>query len=320
MTRFVRGQSGHVAEHNHLSVGTFVSSRYASIQEAINACAAGGGGTVYIPPGVHTVERPLDVRSGVLLKGAGVASSGSATVIKLANGANCSAIRTPFATTRASIHYAAVESICFDGNADNQTVESTLIDFRGVFVSGWMRNVMAINAYGRALHLQKNDITVDNFWAVGTVAPTTQAILIGDQTDTSETTCVLTMRHIFVENTANEKGASVATLRADPTKRGEGVRIERVNRVSIDGLHCESNAVDVTVGASVKLVVLTGSSSGWTDPFLYFEGLPRAFVVNGVNVEQVGVDGATLIGRDESLSAFIDEVSGVNALSTWSYG
>ncbi len=178
---------------------------------------------------------------------------------------------------------------------------------------------MAYRAYGRAIHFQVNDITVENLWVIGTISPTMQAVLIGDESDTISTSCLLTMRHIFVENTAIEQGVGTATLRADPTKRGEGIRIERVNRVSIDGLHCESNTRSVTIGASVKLVVLTGASAAWDDPFLYFEALPRAFVVNGLNVEQVGGDGATLIDRAEALSASITPVFGVNALATWSY-
>ena len=55
---FTLGGPGHLDEHNHLAEAFVLSSRYESIAAAIAALPASGG-TVIIPPGVHTLDSAI---------------------------------------------------------------------------------------------------------------------------------------------------------------------------------------------------------------------------------------------------------------------
>ncbi|MEF3302104.1 glycosyl hydrolase family 28-related protein [Paenibacillus sp. GYB003] len=54
------------------AVGNGVTDDTAALQNAIDLCADGGGGIVFIPPGVYIITNTLTIRTGVTLEGAGV--------------------------------------------------------------------------------------------------------------------------------------------------------------------------------------------------------------------------------------------------------
>ena len=86
------------------------------IQAAIDACFAAGGGTVYFPPGVYLVSRPVVLKDLVSLTGAGMFAS----TLKLAGGANSTVLTD--ASVEQSGAYAfgrtLVADLGIDGNRD----------------------------------------------------------------------------------------------------------------------------------------------------------------------------------------------------------
>ncbi|TMV48406.1 hypothetical protein FE783_17990 [Paenibacillus mesophilus] len=54
------------------ALGDGVNDDTAAVQSAIDLCAGGGGGIVFLPPGIYKLTNTLTMRSGVALEGAGV--------------------------------------------------------------------------------------------------------------------------------------------------------------------------------------------------------------------------------------------------------
>lgn len=75
---------------DHGAVGDGVADDTTSIQAAVDAASAAGGGIVSLPTGTFLVSGPIVLSSRVRLVGSGSAS----TTIKLANGANCNVIES----------------------------------------------------------------------------------------------------------------------------------------------------------------------------------------------------------------------------------
>ena len=151
------------------AVGNGVTDDTAAIQAAIDACAAAGGGSVYVPPGVYllsiakhpdstSVATALTLKSNVWLCGAG----SGATELKLGVVPNavptgCAASwqlhilsnSTPYSTTpKTNIR---ISDLTVNGNAANQTFVPPLSQvgvFSGRVRGGWVGRVVSKNVYG----------------------------------------------------------------------------------------------------------------------------------------------------------------------------
>jgi len=101
---------------------------YGSIQDGINACSLNGGGIVFLPSNTYEISASLVIPSFVKLMG----SSASTTIIKIADGANCYAIKSinfddltgsnKYAPTDPEVPYwYGLKDLSIDCNGDNQT-------------------------------------------------------------------------------------------------------------------------------------------------------------------------------------------------------
>jgi hypothetical protein len=88
---------------------------YTTIQAAINACSAAGGGSVYVPGGTYTVSSSVSIPSDITLYG-----DGPATIIRLANGVNSQYVIVNSDTTIGNSNI-VIHDLVLDGNKANQS-------------------------------------------------------------------------------------------------------------------------------------------------------------------------------------------------------
>lgn len=106
-----------------------------SINAAVTAAAALGGGVVYFPPGTYLIGSPILVPSKVTIHGAGR----EATVIKIKNGANCDAIKSTnfdsltltgaWDVSDGVLYAISIKHLTVDGNKANQASGSGIVLF-----------------------------------------------------------------------------------------------------------------------------------------------------------------------------------------------
>jgi len=84
------------------------------IQAAIDALTEGG--SIFLTRGNYTITSPLIIRSKIWLRGEGIA-----TVLTLADGANCNVIESPSGSL---LNQAKISDLKIDGNKNNQTADN----------------------------------------------------------------------------------------------------------------------------------------------------------------------------------------------------
>ena len=96
------------------ALGNGIADDTAAIQAAIDAASAGGGGVVYLPPGVYMTSAPLLLKVLCSLVGAGmglgpgVSTGKAASTVALLPGANCNVINVqPVSWATPSSHASA---------------------------------------------------------------------------------------------------------------------------------------------------------------------------------------------------------------------
>lgn len=229
------------------AVGDYVADDTAAIQAAIDSTT---GNTIYFPPGTYKISAPINIKRGIRLMGVGpYDDSNNNSIIRLANGANCTMVQTPAATVpAASTHFMAIEGLGFHGNGLNQTIESTAIKFFGVFIGGYIRNVAIYEAYGAALELAYGqDVQLDHVWILGAISPSGKYALglnVGGGYGG-----LINLDHVYVEGNRNKKNGDPYNVQAD---RGNAILANKL--VSL-------NMHDVRVEGARRLIDIDGCLS-----------------------------------------------------------
>lgn len=270
-----------------------------------------------VPVGIYRISRPIKAIRGMLLKGTGVWDDNNSSVIKLMNNANCSIFQSPFAQDgKSQTHYIAIENIKFDGNRLNQTEEHTGVDFRGLFVGSWIRNVMISNVRGCALATGNGqDLLLENIW-VSMTDTKDYAVSIGDGSKDG----LLVIDNIYVENTTNGTNPSTFTNRTNEAIRGKGMVINGANTVNVVGLHMEGHRVGVKITGAIEYLSIDrfttahmgNSKESIENTQLLFETLPRSMVLQGISVYNVSngyktintITGKTISGAYTSITPY----------------
>lgn len=123
----------------------------AAIQEAIDACAAAGGGEVYLPAGTYLVSASIALASKVSLRGGGA----DATTIRLADGSNVAVIDGNDSCDL------ALRDFAVDGNKANQTPGTALA--RGIYLHDQcyrlhLENVNVVDILDHGIMISPGDV------------------------------------------------------------------------------------------------------------------------------------------------------------------
>lgn len=231
------------------AVGDYVADDTAAIQAAINST---NGNTIYFPPGTYKISAPINIKRGIRLRGCGpFDDSNNNSIIRLANGANCTMVQTPAAVGGSATHFMAIEDIGFHGNGLNQTVEQVAIKFYGAWVGSWIRNIAIYEAYGTALEFENgSDVQVDHVWILGTISPSGKYALSINPSDTIKG--LMNFNHLYVEWCMNKKNGNPFLNEND---RGNGIRVSNVVSCHMQEVRVEATRrpIDLVAGLEVRL-------------------------------------------------------------------
>jgi hypothetical protein len=115
-----------VTEAPYLATGDGTTDDTAAIQEAMDACAAAGGGVVYFPPGTYLCSATINIDSDVTMQGVGEPS-----LLTQADNSQCRFIENE-GSTEGSITNATIRDLAIDGNQANQALNAgSAIRLRG---------------------------------------------------------------------------------------------------------------------------------------------------------------------------------------------
>lgn len=215
-----------------------------------------GGGRIKIPKGANlSIGKPIDLTRGSLLSGSGLMDNavGVGSKITLLPGANCSMLRTPLAAGGAPTHFLALEDLIFDGNKDNQTVESTGVDFRGVWVGSFIKNVAFTKTFGTALRLGNGaDINLSHIWVYNNDTAGYAMAINEDLTSGSDG--LLQMDNIYIEHTGVGAKRASQFPKDNPTNRGKGLLINAPTQLTLDMFHSEGVSTPLTIKGSGQIL------------------------------------------------------------------
>lgn len=107
------------------------------IQAAIDYVQALGGGIVFIQQGEYEIASTISLAGYITLKGTGVGFTGFATLLNLADGADCVLLDLKGEDAGVS-RSVALKDIWFGGNATNQTGNFDLVDFTSLRTLGYI--------------------------------------------------------------------------------------------------------------------------------------------------------------------------------------
>jgi hypothetical protein len=251
------------SQHSAILGGTSTWDASAAVNYAIREL---GGGEILIPKGVRlAIAAPIDIIRGTLLKGGGPFddAAGVGSKIYLLPGSNCPMLRTPAAILGASAatHFMGLENLLFDGNKSGQTVESEAVQFHGVWVGSWLRNIAIHNALGSALTLQAgSDLEIDHLWILGTQSESGYAFDTNKDIATGAQG-LLNINHMYVENTSNKAGGAPRTVEAD---RGKNIRLHRLVTCNINEVHTEGalRPIDLEANHLVRIGKVSAAFCG----------------------------------------------------------
>lgn len=289
--------------------GDGITDDTAAIQAAVDACATTGGIT-YLAAGTWVVSSPILLARGVILLGATTFDPEHGTVLRLADGANCPMLWTPggasgdpLVGTGDGTHFMGIDLLVLDGNGDNQASDNIAVKMWGNFVGGFIGKILVKDNRGPALSLWYADIDVDLLWAVHTriTDGVSAAVMVGDPDTTivPGISSAVNFKKLFIEHTQNAMGLAEGDSQSDPTKRADGLRIERTNMVSIVGGHFENNKRDVVFGPSVGQVDIDNFDSIFSDGIFHFEAMPAAAVqINNARSQFATSGTPTMVGSD----------------------
>lgn len=203
------------------------------------------GGFIYFPVGLYNIAQPIKIQRGFALIGTSPYDTVNrrSARIRLLPESNCPMIQTPLAAgTGSATHYIGLENLLLDGNAENQTVFSTAVQFYGVFIGSWIRNVFILNSYGTALELDQGaDVELDQIWISGSVVGTS---LYAFNTNPSYSGAsrggMVNINQVYVENTCVQKQSVGGAPRDNPANRGNAVRLHRLTTCNVHEMHLEA--------------------------------------------------------------------------------
>lgn len=133
------------------AAGDGVADDTAEIQAAIDACAAAGGGTVYVPPGNYLISGTLNLSSGVYLRGA---SNRSSRISQTSTTAD--AIRLLGTSALATLVQAGVSNLYVAGPGSGTG--------RGIYVKWCSFGIVFDNVWVRAFG--SHGVFVEESWTV----------------------------------------------------------------------------------------------------------------------------------------------------------
>lgn len=237
----------------------------AALQAVLDAKKA-----LFLQPGTYLASG-LVQRRGSAIIGIGSTDTDITTgvCIKRPDGANEPILTLPYGSDGVTVtHYMWLENLWFDGNGANQTVEAATIDFRGAFVHSGLRRVRIANSFGPAIVFGNGcDVRVDGLW-VFKACTSTYAVAVNESLTGTDAAGLIDWGEIYVENvTRPQAGAywnDITELRADPSKRGKAILLNRVVRIGIHTLHVEgaSVAMDIEKCRVVSVGVASGAHVG----------------------------------------------------------
>ena len=254
------------------------------IQKAIDSLI---GGIVLLPTGTYLISSPLILKRGVSLKGINnydTNTDGSAQ-IKLADNSNCSMIKTPLANSGTTTQYISIENLYLNGNKDNQTEEVNIVEFYGVYIGSYIKNVFIGNFYGTGIDIQQCDLLIDNLWiqngytTSGKYAFDTNSRI----SDDSIIGNMLNINHLYVENYANEN-TTVQIIRSDASKRANGIKFKQCATININELHIEGvkNGITLDKSWNININNFSGIFTGYANndsAFVYLNSAPRSLTL-----------------------------------------